>query len=127
MYHSFIVVFLMFVFAHRVFILALIGVSIAWIPVVQSAQSGQLFDYIQSITSYLAPPVAAIFILAIFCKRVNEPVSFPFNLFFIYSFCGVYWDFTSFDTSASTPLFKNCCYSEFMMLMEIIVNCLLHN
>ncbi|KAF7661797.1 hypothetical protein LDENG_00254790 [Lucifuga dentata] len=62
--------------AGRVFILFLIGISIAWIPIVQSAQSGQLFDYIQSITSYLAPPVAAIFILGIFCKRVNEPGAF---------------------------------------------------
>lgn len=60
---------------YRVFILVLIGVSIAWIPVVQSAQSGQLFDYIQSITSYLTPPVAAVFMLAVFCKRVNEAVS----------------------------------------------------
>ncbi|XP_056146284.1 sodium/glucose cotransporter 1 isoform X2 [Lampris incognitus] len=58
--------------AGRVFILVLIGLSIAWIPVVQSAQSGQLFDYIQSITSYLTPPIAALFMLAIFCKRVNE-------------------------------------------------------
>lgn len=64
---------------YRVFILALIGVSIAWIPVVQSAQSGQLFDYIQSITSYLTPPVAAVFMLAMFCKRVNEPVSYHFS------------------------------------------------
>nr|BDU29385.1 solute carrier family 5 member 1 [Xenotoca eiseni] len=62
--------------AGRVFILVLIGISIAWIPVVQSAQSGQLFDYIQSITSYLTPPVAAVFLLAIFCKRVNESGAF---------------------------------------------------
>ncbi|XP_035523290.1 sodium/glucose cotransporter 1 [Morone saxatilis] len=62
--------------AGRVFILALIGVSIAWIPVVQTSQSGQLFDYIQSITSYLTPPIAAVFMLAIFCKRVNEPGAF---------------------------------------------------
>ncbi|XP_029940480.1 sodium/glucose cotransporter 1 isoform X2 [Salarias fasciatus] len=62
--------------AGRVFIVVLIGLSIAWIPVVQSAQSGQLFDYIQSITSYLAPPVASIFVLAIFCKRVNETGAF---------------------------------------------------
>ncbi|XP_041667766.1 sodium/glucose cotransporter 1 [Cheilinus undulatus] len=62
--------------AGRVFILVLIGVSIAWIPVVQSAQSGQLFDYIQSITSYLTPPIAAVFMLAIFCKRVNESGAF---------------------------------------------------
>lgn len=59
----------------RVFILGLIAVSIAWIPVVQSAQSGQLFDYIQSITSYLTPPIAAVFMLGLFCKRVNESVS----------------------------------------------------
>ncbi|KAG7251915.1 hypothetical protein CRUP_036073, partial [Coryphaenoides rupestris] len=62
--------------AGRVFILALIGVSIAWIPIVKSAQSGQLFDYIQSITSYLTPPIAAVFMLAIFCKRVNEAGAF---------------------------------------------------
>ncbi|XP_061458783.1 sodium/glucose cotransporter 1-like isoform X2 [Rhineura floridana] len=60
----------------RLFMLALIGVSIAWVPIVQSAQSGQLFDYIQSITSYLGPPIAAVFFLAIFCKRVNEQGAF---------------------------------------------------
>lgn len=54
--------------------MVLIGISIAWIPIVQTAQSGQLFDYIQSVTSYLAPPIAAVFVLAIFCKRVNEQV-----------------------------------------------------
>ncbi|XP_008839212.1 sodium/glucose cotransporter 1 isoform X2 [Nannospalax galili] len=62
--------------AGRLFILLLIGISIAWVPIVQSAQSGQLFDYIQSITSYLGPPIAAVFLLAIFCKRVNEQGAF---------------------------------------------------
>uniref|UniRef100_A0A452HZK5 Sodium/glucose cotransporter 2 n=1 Tax=Gopherus agassizii TaxID=38772 RepID=A0A452HZK5_9SAUR len=59
----------------RVWILCMVAISIAWIPVVQAAQSGQLFDYIQSIASYLAPPIAAVFFLALFFKRVNEPVS----------------------------------------------------
>ncbi|KAK2823737.1 hypothetical protein Q7C36_020337 [Tachysurus vachellii] len=62
--------------AGRLFILVLIGISIAWIPIIQTAQSGQLFDYIQSVTSYLAPPIAAVFTLAIFCKRTNEPGAF---------------------------------------------------
>ncbi|KAM9371798.1 sodium/glucose cotransporter 1 isoform 2-T2 [Phaethornis superciliosus] len=62
--------------AGRAFMLVLIGISIAWVPVVQSAQSGQLFDYIQSITSYLGPPIAALFLLAVFCKRVNEQGAF---------------------------------------------------
>ncbi|XP_076196362.1 sodium/glucose cotransporter 4 isoform X3 [Aptenodytes patagonicus] len=60
----------------RVFILILVVISILWIPIIQSANSGKLFDYIQSITSYLAPPITALFILAIFCKRINEPGAF---------------------------------------------------
>ncbi|XP_065502130.1 sodium/glucose cotransporter 1 isoform X2 [Caloenas nicobarica] len=62
--------------AGRIFMLLLIGISIAWVPVVQSAQNGQLFDYIQSITSYLGPPIASVFLLGIFCKRVNEQGAF---------------------------------------------------
>ncbi|XP_072101147.1 sodium/glucose cotransporter 1 isoform X2 [Mobula birostris] len=62
--------------AGRVFTLVLIGISIAWIPIVQKAQSGKLFDYIQSITSYLGPPIASIFFLGIFVKRVNEKGAF---------------------------------------------------
>lgn len=33
-----------------------------------------MFEYMQAIISYLTPPVAAIFLLAIFCKRVTEQV-----------------------------------------------------
>ncbi|XP_008566433.1 PREDICTED: sodium/glucose cotransporter 4 isoform X2 [Galeopterus variegatus] len=60
----------------RVFVVFLVVISILWIPMVQSSNSGQLFDYIQSITSYLAPPITALFLLAIFCKRVTEPGAF---------------------------------------------------
>lgn len=62
-------------YVYRAFMLLLIGISIAWVPVVQSAQSGQLFDYMQSVTSYLGPPIASVFLLGIFCKRANEQVS----------------------------------------------------
>ncbi|KAM5148593.1 sodium/glucose cotransporter 4-like [Mantella aurantiaca] len=60
----------------RVFIVILVVISIVWIPIIQAANSGLLFDYMQSVTSYLAPPVTALFILAIFVKRVNEPGAF---------------------------------------------------
>ncbi|XP_010896966.2 sodium/glucose cotransporter 2 isoform X3 [Esox lucius] len=60
----------------RVWVLVIVAVSICWIPVVQASQSGQLFDYIQSVTCYLAPPIAAVFFLAVFVKRVNEPGAF---------------------------------------------------
>lgn len=73
----------------RVFTLVLIAISIAWIPIVQTAQSGKLFDYIQSVTSYLGPPIASVFLLGIFVKRTNEKVSgltFPDTSFFCLSF-----------------------------------------
>uniref|UniRef100_A0A8C8VEU5 Solute carrier family 5 member 9 n=1 Tax=Pelusios castaneus TaxID=367368 RepID=A0A8C8VEU5_9SAUR len=60
----------------RVFVLILVVISIFWIPIIQTSNSGQLFDYIQAITSYLAPPITSLFILAIFCKRINETGAF---------------------------------------------------
>lgn len=60
---------------HRVFVLVLVLVSILWIPVVQASQGGQLFIYIQSISSYLQPPVAVVFIMGCFWKRTNEKVN----------------------------------------------------
>ena len=62
-------------FVSRVFILAMVGVSVAWVPIIQAFASGKLFDYIQSITSYLGPPITTIFAMAVFWKRLNEPVS----------------------------------------------------
>lgn len=65
----------------RVFVLLLVLVSILWIPVVQASQGGQLFIYIQSISSYLQPPVAVVFIMGCFWKRANEKVALdqPFS------------------------------------------------
>lgn len=59
----------------RAFVLLLVLVSILWIPVVQASQGGQLFIYIQSISSYLQPPVAVVFIMGCFWKRTNEKVA----------------------------------------------------
>ncbi|XP_041062310.1 sodium/glucose cotransporter 5 isoform X2 [Carcharodon carcharias] len=60
----------------RIVTVILVAVSLVWIPILQSANSGQLFNYIQSVTSYLAPPVTAVFVLAVFWKRTNEPGAF---------------------------------------------------
>lgn len=54
-------------------------ISVVWIPILQSANSGQLYVYIQSVTSYLAPPVTAIFVMAVFWKRTNEAVGILYS------------------------------------------------
>lgn len=56
----------------RVFVLVIVAISIAWIPIIQSIS--ELFHYIQGITSFLAPPVCAVYVLAILFKRINEQV-----------------------------------------------------
>ncbi|XP_068956874.1 solute carrier family 5 member 4-like isoform X2 [Petaurus breviceps papuanus] len=60
----------------RLFIIFMIVISIAWVPLVQSGQNGELVQYVESISSYLGSPIAAVFLLAIFCKRVNEQGAF---------------------------------------------------
>ncbi|KAM4583887.1 sodium/mannose cotransporter SLC5A10 [Odontesthes bonariensis] len=60
----------------RIATVILVVVSVVWIPILQSANSGQLYVYIQSVTSYLAPPVTAVFTLAVFWKRTNEQGAF---------------------------------------------------
>uniref|UniRef100_A0A2I3H2B6 Sodium/mannose cotransporter SLC5A10 n=1 Tax=Nomascus leucogenys TaxID=61853 RepID=A0A2I3H2B6_NOMLE len=62
--------------ARSMVIMALIGVSVAWIPVLQDSNSGQLFIYMQSVTSSLAPPVTAVFVLGVFWRRANEQGAF---------------------------------------------------
>ncbi|CAF3674837.1 unnamed protein product [Rotaria sordida] len=60
----------------RVCTLVLVGISILWIPIISAAQGGKLFDYVQAIISYLAPPICAIYLLAILWKRINEEGAF---------------------------------------------------
>lgn len=60
----------------RTFVVVLVGVSIIWIPIIEVFPSSQLFHYIQGVTSYLAPPVCAVYVLAVSWKRINEPGAF---------------------------------------------------
>ncbi|GAA4450047.1 sodium:solute symporter [Nibrella saemangeumensis] len=45
--------------------------GIAWIPIMQNI-SGVLYEYLQSVQSYIAPPITAVFLLGIFFKRINS-------------------------------------------------------
>ncbi len=47
--------------------------GILWIPVVMILMKGSLYDYLQAVQSYIGPPIAAVFFLGIFSKRVNAP------------------------------------------------------
>jgi SSS family solute:Na+ symporter len=44
--------------------------GILWIPIMQNI-SGVLYEYLQSVQAYIAPPITAVFLLGIFSKRIN--------------------------------------------------------
>ncbi|HZJ21243.1 MAG TPA: sodium:solute symporter [Pricia sp.] len=50
-------------------------VGIIWIPIMANI-SGVLYEYLQSVQSYIAPPITAVFILGIFYKRINSTGAF---------------------------------------------------
>ncbi|XP_058249410.1 sodium/myo-inositol cotransporter-like [Hemibagrus wyckioides] len=60
----------------RVFVIVMVGISIAWVPVIIEMQGGQMYLYIQEMAGYLTPPIAALFLLGVFWKRCNETGAF---------------------------------------------------
>lgn len=61
----------------RCFVIVMVLISILWIPIIQMMQNGQLYIYIQDIAANLSPPIAAVYLMAIIWKRINE--------------CGAFW------------------------------------
>ena len=53
----------------RIATIVMIGIALAWIPVIKGAQS--LYGYLQAVQSYLAPPIFVVFFLGVFWKRMN--------------------------------------------------------
>ncbi|XP_043965203.1 sodium/myo-inositol cotransporter-like [Gambusia affinis] len=60
----------------RLFVVLMVALSIAWVPVVIEMQGGQMFYYIQEVSDYLTPPVAALFLLGVLWQRCNETGAF---------------------------------------------------
>jgi len=49
---------------------AMVGIGILWIPLVKLLNS-HIYVHLQSIQAYISPPIAAVFLLGVFWKRVN--------------------------------------------------------
>ena len=45
--------------------------GMAWIPIMEKIGGGILYKYLQSVQSYIAPPITTVFLLGILWKRVN--------------------------------------------------------
>jgi SSS family solute:Na+ symporter len=53
----------------RIATIVMVLIAIAWIPVVKGAHS--LYEYLQAVQGYLAPPIFVVFFFGVFWKRLN--------------------------------------------------------
>ena len=57
------------VWVGRVATTIMVLIALAWIPVIQGARG--LYEYLQGVQAYLAPPIAAVFFLGVFMRRLT--------------------------------------------------------
>lgn len=55
----------------RIATVVMVLIGLLWIPVIQGAKG--LYEYLQGIQAYLAPPIFVVFFFGIFYKRLNGP------------------------------------------------------
>ena len=47
------------------------ALGLLWLPVVKMISSGGLYEYLQNVQSFLAPPIVVVFLAGLFWKRAN--------------------------------------------------------
>ena len=57
------------VWTGRIATMVMVLIGLAWIPVIRGGRG--LYDYLQGVQSYLAPPIFVVFFLGVFWKRLN--------------------------------------------------------
>ncbi len=55
----------------RIATVGMVIIGLLWIPIIQGGRG--LYDYLQGIQAYLAPPIFVVFFFGIFMKRLNGP------------------------------------------------------
>jgi SSS family solute:Na+ symporter len=56
----------------RMATLVVVSLGLIWIPVMPLISEGGLYQYLQNVQSYLAPPITAVFLLGLFNRRINN-------------------------------------------------------
>ena len=59
----------------KVATVVIVGLGILWIPIMEKIGGGVMYQYLQNVQAYIAPPVTTVFLLGIIWKRVNAQAS----------------------------------------------------
>jgi solute:Na+ symporter, SSS family len=62
----------------RIATAVVVGFGLLWIPIMKvvSERSSGLYDYLQNVQGFLAPPITAVFLLGLLSKRINATGAF---------------------------------------------------
>jgi SSS family solute:Na+ symporter len=58
----------------RIATIVMVVIALGWIPVIKGAQG--LYNYLQAVQGYLAPPIFVVFFFGVFFKRMNSQGAF---------------------------------------------------
>ncbi|MDX1460051.1 MAG: sodium:solute symporter [Xanthomonadales bacterium] len=56
----------------RMATVVVVVLGLLWIPIMPKVSGGGLYQYLQNVQGYLAPPITAVFLLGIFNDRINQ-------------------------------------------------------
>ena len=56
----------------RMATVVVVVLGLLWIPIMPKISGGGLYQYLQNVQGYLAPPITAVFLLGIFNDRINQ-------------------------------------------------------
>ena len=59
----------------------IVVLGIVWIPIMEKIGGGVMYQYLQNVQSYIAPPVTAVFLLGILWKRVTSDAAITTLIF----------------------------------------------
>src|SRR5690606_38790344 len=62
----------------RIATVVVVGCGLVWIPIMKKVSEGNsgIYDYLQNVQGFLAPPITAVFLLRLFSKRLNAAGAF---------------------------------------------------
>ena len=55
----------------RITTVSMTALGLMWVPIMRSLSGGGLYQYIQAVQSFLAPPIVAVFVTGLLWKRMN--------------------------------------------------------
>ncbi len=100
----------------------LVCFGIAWIPVMKSLAGGTLYTYMQSVQAYISPPIASVFLLGLFSKRLNATGAMAALLTgFVLGFARIATEIAKVDHLFATMNFLHFAIALFVVCSVILV------